>query len=432
MNWRTALVCLLSSASCSLSQVRLASTLHKHHNINQGSTAQSLPDLNNKQSYLQYNQDAGNSNLERSARSLAGVNMHDDIQLNIARTRMRMDEPGFMGAVPDLRESLQANIQRTLAATRQSRSSQQFSEFQIEKLGTNTGPKLARLRVPQRQKPNRFSAFKSGSPSPRQFSTTDIKSFEIIPKKPRTQLNRLKSVKPRPQLTQFRSQVNRESSRFSNGAVRSTNRGAARFLTTPNRQTNSLSKDFVTKKLNVSKVKAIKLPRQRVSLPAVNSNPENFMVFNNKELVLPNPRPRININIPRPLEINTARNININLPVNKPNPIQDPPAPVVNFPTQPQTIPFSSVQPRQEQEAFEPRVLPQPILPQPVDLSISSESFQLEGDNGERDDIINVFDLSNIDLDRLPVSTDNFAPSAPAIFEPIPAVPNLVLPCVCS
>ena len=42
-----------------------------------------------------------------------------------------MDEPGFMGAVPDLRESLQANIQRTLAATRQSRSSQQFSDFQI-------------------------------------------------------------------------------------------------------------------------------------------------------------------------------------------------------------------------------------------------------------------------------------------------------------
>jgi hypothetical protein len=184
----------------------------------------------------------------------------------------------------------------------------------------------------------------------------------------------------------------------------------------------------VTKKLSVNKVKAIKLPRQRVSLPSVNSNPENFMVFNNKELVLPNPRPRLNINIPRPLEINTARNININLPVNKPNPIQDSPAPVINFPTQPQTIPFSSVQPRQEQEAFEPRVLPQPILPQPVDLSISSESFQLEGDNGERDDIINVFDLSNIDLNRLPVSTDNFAPSAPAIFEPIPAVPNLVLP----
>lgn len=235
-------------------------------------------------------------------------------------------------------------------------------------------------------------------------------------------------MNPRPQLTQFRSQVNRESSRFSNGVVRSPNRGAARFPTTPNRQTNSLSRDFVTKKLSVNKVKAIKLPRQRVNLPAVNNNPENFMVFNNKELVLPNPRPRININIPRPSETNTARNININLPVNKPNPIQDSPAPVVNFSTQPQTIPFSSVQPQPEQEAFEPRVLPQPILPQPVDLSISSESFQLEGDNGERDDIINVFDLSNIDLNRLPVSTDTFAPSAPAILEPIPAVPNLVVP----
>ena len=268
----------------------------------------------------------------------------------------------------------------------------------------------------------------AGSPTPRQSHTTDIKSFEIIPKKPRTQLNRLKSLNPRPQTTQFRSQVNRDSSKFSNGAVRSTNRGAARFITTPNRQTNSLSKDFVTKKLSVNKVKAIKLPRQRVSLPAVNNNPENFMVFNNKELVLPNPRPRVNINIQRPLEINTARNININRPVNKPNPIQNSPAPVINFPTQPQTIPFSSVQPQPEQEAFEPRVLPQPILPQPVDLSISSESFQLEGDNGERDDIINVFDLSNIDLNRLPASTDNFAPSAPAIFEPIPAVPNLVLP----
>ena len=33
----------------------------------------------------------------------------------------------------------------------------------IEKLGTNAGPKLARLRVPQRPKPNRFSAFKSGN-----------------------------------------------------------------------------------------------------------------------------------------------------------------------------------------------------------------------------------------------------------------------------
>merc|ERR1719215_378532 len=133
MNWRTALVWLLGSASWSIPQVRSASSMHQLINHQRSpSFDPSSPTL----SLLENNENS--FGLSRSPRSLIhGHNMHDDVEFSIARTRMRMDEPVFARSeVSDIRHSLESNIQRTLAS-RLGRASQEFSDFQIEKLSSD-------------------------------------------------------------------------------------------------------------------------------------------------------------------------------------------------------------------------------------------------------------------------------------------------------
>ena len=210
----------------------------------------------------------------------------------------------------------------------------------------------------------------------------------------------------------------------------------------------------MTKHLSVSKTAPVNLPvslpAQAPNLPTVHpahDNPENFMVFSNKELKLP-PLPKVNLNLPN------NENTNINGPdinvavqpdVNKHfavfNPLADGlpdrPVPANERPVLPPIRqPIIGPQlPPESRVVAEPRILPQPVLPNPVDLSIPSQSFQLaDGNNNNlnierNENTIDLFDLSNIDINQLPGETLPSPPppqsaQRPEFLQPVPAVPG--------
>ena len=210
----------------------------------------------------------------------------------------------------------------------------------------------------------------------------------------------------------------------------------------------SRANTFVTKQLSVSKTAPVNVPvtlPQRPNLPnfnnAVENNPETFMVFNNKELTLPQ-LPKVNLKLPNSnvpdVNIAVQPNPNRNFAVftNLAGGLPDRPVPAASErPVLPSVRrPLIGPQlPAEPREAQEPRILPQPVLPNPVDLSVPSQSFQLEDDNnnlnvGRNENTIDLFDLSNIDIDKLPV--ENLPPPSPRpagipeFLQPVPAVPG--------
>jgi len=175
--------------------------------------------------------------------------------------------------------------------------------------------------------------------------------------------------------------------------------------------------------------------------PRMTTTEKSFSVFTNKELVLPN----IDMQTPTmpsaPTSVTFAvfNQKELMLPgvkdVPKPTPMPSQPSRSdigfrVNVGTKTDEGLKQSAD--REEESSE-RMLPQPILPAPVDLSQSSQSFQVEehpADQGDVQDDVNGFDV--IDLANIDLTTRTQKP-APAVIDseflkPVPAVPEIAEP----
>jgi len=339
------------------------------------------------------------------------VNSNAQFQSDIANFRNSLNQPVISGELQGIQAKLHGNFQSSLGPRnkipdtfvdrerirenpqvafrpQQQNSNAQFTAFNQDKIRLNTkqksSPSFSQQNSPplftQQNVPPAFTSFNTGKSRPSQ------------------------SLKPLNNGGNFQS--------FELGTKLTPNRpGPPPLIRAPPPRFTPPSSPQINTHINVNSQNRPRTPE------------ESFSVFSDKEVILPGQRNKDA------------------LPPRQQNNFPSQPRPQIPVEFEPE-FPKVEEEPEQVEITFEndipeidlriapqttERVLPQPLLPNPVDLSQSSQSFQVEDPfiNGDIVVGFDVIDLSNINLANRPVQSTSQEPD-PAFLEPVPAVPGLL------